>query len=82
MEENREEDIQEEQIDLDDLNEEDEEDNTEKLYYCGRILRMPQWRIAYEDVLLKLKKHTVLVFLMWFYDLVNYLNQPHTKLPG
>jgi hypothetical protein len=58
-------------------------EGNEDQYYRGRILRVPKHRKLYQDVLALLNKHTVLVFLIWFYDdMVHYLEESKTRLPG
>ena len=55
--------------------------NTE--YLKERVLRVTKWKLLYEDVLKKLKSTTVILYLMWFYDdMVQFLDEPKTQLPG
>lgn len=66
------------------LSDSDSEHTEPKMhYYGGRVLRVSNWRKLYENVLDKLEKHTVLLFLKWFHDyLAKYLEAPKTSLPG
>ncbi len=52
-------------------------------YYGGRVIRVPEHKALYSDVLSKLSADTVKVFLAWFYQyLAIYLNSSKTSLPG
>jgi hypothetical protein len=50
------------------------EEDGHLFYYQGRVLRVNKWKKLYKHVLQVLQKHTVLLFLQWFYFyLVEYL---------
>jgi hypothetical protein len=56
--------------------------DNEQQYFKGRGLRIPGWKNLYKDVL-QLHSTLVILFLVWFYeDLVLYLEEPKSKLPG
>ncbi len=67
--------------DIEDLDSENESSNHG--YYRGRILRVPEWSRLYNDVQNCFSIHTVILFLIWFNEeLVIFLNEPKTTLPG
>ena len=54
----------------------------ELVYYRGRVIRTPKWKELQTAVLKKLEKHTVLLFLMWFYEhLKSYLEFSKKRIP-
>ena len=57
----------------------DSEFNT---YYKGHVIRKKKWKKLQNAVLQKLQEHTVLLFLIWFYDyLLVYLETPGNRIP-
>jgi hypothetical protein len=52
------------------------------LYYQGRILKVRNRKLLYDEVLGALKETTVILFLDFFHDVCIDLSEEHKKLPG
>ena len=50
-------------------------------YYQGRILRIKNWKKLQADVLSHFSKHTVILFLTWYYELCCEITETE-RLPG